>query len=644
MSKALKAAIEANDPEAARRALQTVNDVNRKLSGAAAPLLYASAKGADKVLELLFAAGAVAEKKNTFPGDTPFAVAAKHGQFAVMKRLLELKQASDEAVQHVLDNACIDGESEVVEFVLKEVKPPITIQLFRLASVSSKAPAVLKLLVQHGGEVDRRYESNDADQVTALHELAGSGKPAVLRTLIDCGANVNAPDSLGRTPLMILASRIEGIERGNEHALDTQKRLASGEAKLLAGEGPRVVDYLQGFKALLESGANATLVDNAVNDAIDHCVFEYFRCDQKPPAKVMHLLREAGAKGSETTLELFLALKKKDLTGVRSAIKNGGDVNRLTPPPVPLTPLTWAAASSSDEGIRIVRALLEAGADPNKPGETYTPLIRAVQCGNFAVAKELVAAGADIHRVCVCGEMIENAYSAADDKPEIRTWLKSLGATNPRYARAQPWKTGVASWNDFSEVLVKATVEQTAEALARLIKGKAHLDVYGQSFVPGKRAYVVVRPKGMAWCNAFQIAPPRPWPPDEEKIESFATSLAKECKASVLSIEYSDTSDAASTLRIEPDGKTTKDAGWDRDILEEMVGAMGNESPAWAKKQLARTPEDALSSTEQLEKLAEEEKFVVAAFGFGCEPGETLDVEIAGYGKEDFDGAAFVSD
>src|SRR5436190_23049188 len=104
MSKALKAAIEANDAQAVRQALKSLRDINRKLSGAAAPLLYASSKGADKVLEHLFAAGAVAEKKNTFPGDTPFAVAAHHGQFAVMKRLLELKQASDEAVQHVLDN------------------------------------------------------------------------------------------------------------------------------------------------------------------------------------------------------------------------------------------------------------------------------------------------------------------------------------------------------------------------------------------------------------------------------------------------------------------------------------------------------------------------------------------------------------
>src|SRR5260221_13764728 len=126
MSKALKAAIEANEPEAVRNALKSVRDVNRKLPGAKAPLLYACAMGADKVLEALFAAGAGAEKRNTFPGDTAFAVAAKKRQFIVMKRLLSLRQASDEAVRFVLENACFDGQPELVEFVLKEVKTPIT--------------------------------------------------------------------------------------------------------------------------------------------------------------------------------------------------------------------------------------------------------------------------------------------------------------------------------------------------------------------------------------------------------------------------------------------------------------------------------------------------------------------------------------
>ena len=163
MSKVLKAAIEANDADAVSKALKGVKDLNRKLPGARSPLLHACALGADKVLEVLFGAGAIAEKRNTFPGDTPFAVAAAHRQFGVMKRLLALKQASDEAVRFVTENACMDGIVEVLGFLLEETRPRITIELFRLASVSSRGPALLKMLVEHGGDLNARHDTNSTN-------------------------------------------------------------------------------------------------------------------------------------------------------------------------------------------------------------------------------------------------------------------------------------------------------------------------------------------------------------------------------------------------------------------------------------------------------------------------------------------------
>jgi hypothetical protein len=138
--------------------------------------------------------------------------------------------------------------------------------------------------------------------------------------------------------------------------------------------------------------------------------------------------------------------------------------------------------------------------------------------------------------------------------------------------------------------------------------------------LPGKQAYVVVQPKGMDWCNVFRIAPPVLRYEDTKKTETFARELAKTSGTSVLSIEYSDTSDAVGVFRAEPDSKSTRDDGWDRDILEEMVGAAGDKAPAWAKKQLAKTDEDELRNTERLQMLAEREKFVVAAFGLARLP------------------------
>lgn len=616
MSKALKTAIEANDPEAVRKAVKGVKDINRKLPGARAPLLYACEKGADKVLEALFEAGAVAEKRNAFPEDTPFALAAKYEQGEVLKRLCTLKQASEFAVENATEMAAFDGSETSLDLILGTVKPKISIKLFNLASRPKNAPAILRLLIKHGGDVNVRSDDSAQLGVTPLHNAASGAEIPVIKTLLECGADINGRDAIGRTPLMMLAHQLEWIERTESESV-----------------------CVEALQTLLKFGADASLTDNYGNDAVSYCEFEYGRSRSAPNDKFIKLLRDAGAPGSGATGRLFAAMRSKDLAAVRRAIEEGADVNRVCPPPGESTPLMWA---SSEE---LVELLLSAGADPNKSAKTDTPLISAAGSGYLGIVKQLIAAGADIHAVEVSGEFMQNAYSAAEmnSKHEVADYLKSLGAGKPKPAKSKPLKPGVGSWNDFNELLIKAPVKQAAEALATMVNGKVQLNVYGQSLLPGKNAYVVVRPTGMDWCNVFQVAPPRLRFEDGKKTEKFAIELARKSGASVLSIEYSDTSDAASILRMEPDGTKSQDQGWDRETLEEMVEAMGDKAPVWAKKQLAKTGEDEPSSSERLLMLAEQETFVVAAFGFYCEPGRKIDVEVTGYGADSFDAVAFVS-
>lgn len=616
MSKALKIAIEANDPDTVRKALKGIKDINRKLPGARSPLLYACEKGSDKVLELLFEAGAIGEKKNTFPDDTPFAVAAKYEQGKVLAKLWELGQASDFSIRNATDSAAMEGRETALDLILRTVKPKISIELFNLASVSEKASAMLKLLVKHGADVNVRSDDESQLGVTPLHIAASGTETQTIQTLVKCGADINARDAIGRTPLMMFAHSLEWNERSESE-----------------------IKCIKMMKLLLELGAHASLTDYYGNDAITYCEFEYRSSGAKPNPKFIKLLRDAGAPGSGSTGKLFAAMCKNDLAGVRRAIEEGADVNRICPPPGESTPLMWA---NSEE---LTEILLKAGADPNKSAKGNTPLISAARSGHLGIVRQLIAAGADVHAVEVSGEFMQNAYSAAqmNRKHDVADYLKSLGAGNPKLAKSELLKPGVKSWNDFSELLVKANVETTANALAKIINGKAQLNVYGKSLLPGKKAYVVVRPKGMNWCNVFQVAPPRLRFEDSKKIETFGGELAKVSGFPVLSIEYSDTSDAASVIRIEPDGTQKDDKGWDRDTLQEMVEAMGDEAPGWARKQLAVTTEDDPSSSKRLEMLAEQEKFVVAAFGINCEPGRKVELEFVGYGAESFDGVAFVS-
>ncbi|HEX5219758.1 MAG TPA: ankyrin repeat domain-containing protein [Verrucomicrobiae bacterium] len=616
MSKALKAAIEANDPEAVRKAVKHVKDINRKLPGARAPLLYACEKGADQVLEALFEAGAIAEKRNAFPDDTPFSVAARYEQGKVLERLYRLKQASESAVEHAMEMAAFDGRETALDSILSTVKPEISIKLFNLASRPKNAPGILRLLVKHGGDVNVRSTDPAQSGVTPLHNAASGAEIPVIKTLVECGADINGRDAIGRTPLMMLAHQLEWIER-------TESESACVEA----------------LNTLLQLGADASLADNYGNDAVSYCEFEYGRSRSAASEKFIKLLCDAGAPGSGATGRLFAAMRTKDLAAVRRAIEEGADVNHICPAPGESTPLMWA---SSEE---LVDILLSAGADPNKSTNDDTPLISAAGSGHLDIVKKLIAAGADIHAVKISGEFMQNAYSAAEmnRQYEVADYLKALGAGKPKPAKSTPLKPGVGSWNDFSEVLVKASVKEVAEALATMVNGKVQMSVYGQTVLPGKNAYVVVRPTGMNWCNVFQVAPPRLRFEDAEKTEKFAAELAKKCGAAVLSIEYSDTSDAASIMRVEPDGKRSQDQGWNRETLEEIVEAMGKETPTWAKQQLANTDEDEPSSTERLVLLAEQEKFVVAAFGFYCESGRKLDVEVTGYGADSFEGVAFVT-
>jgi ankyrin repeat protein len=611
MSKALKAAIDANDPDAVRKALTTVKDLNRTLPGANKPLLYACEKGADKVIELLVNAGALAEKPKGYVGESAFAVAAEHGKVNVLERLLALNKASPEAVQHALQNAAMDGRKKVVEFILDRTKPPITGKLFRLCNIRPDRE-LIQMLIDRGGDINAREDTASNKGVTVMHHAAEGGNPEVMRMLVELGADVNVRDFLGRTPLIYLATELESIERD---------------------ESPTYA--VKAIKTLLELGADASLTDTFGNDALTYYEFETGRNMSK---KVVEILSKAGARGLVATKKLFDAIRTQDGPGLRQAIRDGADLNHISPRGG--TPLIWAADSEE-----ICEILLEAGADPNKPGTgDITPLIQAARSGQLAVVKCLLKAGANLHALEDHGEFRQNAYLAAqmNRQYEMADYLKSLGAGQPRATTPQLLKAGVQSWNDFSELLVKADVPRAAKALAKIISGKASLNVYGQSFTPGKKSFVVVRPKGMEWSNVFQITPPLKRF-EEKQIEHLARELAKASSRPVLSVMYSDTSDAVSTFGVEPNGKVSRDAGWDHDTLNEFTEAMGDEAPSWAKKKLAKTSEDDPSSTERLVSMAEKEKFVVAAFGPDFEAGRKLEIEFPNFGPESFDGVAFVT-
>ncbi|KAF0181588.1 MAG: hypothetical protein FD161_261 [Limisphaerales bacterium] len=619
MSKQLKLAIESNDAVAVQSALKTVKDINRKLPGSATPLLLACECGSDKVIESLLKAGAVPESPNALPEDTAFGRAAKHGHLGVLGSLLEANAASAGNIEQAVESAVMEARETVVRFVLEQGRIKATTKLLRLATYPNSI-SLVKLLLGHGVDINACEQGAAGNDGTVLHFAAGSGDEVSIKILLECGANANSRDAIGQTPLMALAGQ-----------LDWRIRKSSVAACQAAVE------------ALLRGGADATAVDCHGNDALAYYEFEARRDGAKPHRDLAQTLRDAGAVGLGATFLLVEAIGENSAVKARKAIGLGADVNRISPPPCGVTPLVMASGSTE-----LVELLLGAGADPNMPGYHSLPLVAAVGSGNFEAVKLLLKAGAHLHAVEPLHEgdpLGINAYLRAkmDQHTELLEYLIALGAGLPKPAKVNHIEPGVPNWNDFSELLVKGSPQAVADALAGLVSGQAYTKALGKTFHPGVTSFVVVRPKGLAWSHVFRVSPAADRFEDTEAATRQALQLHQATNSPVLSIMYSDTSDAVSLRRWGLGATDPNDDGCDHESLRELVEAMGKGAPAWARKRLAETCEGDPPSTERLDQLAKRENFVAGAFNIACEADGRLVVEFPGFTLEQFEDAVFVT-
>lgn len=114
----------------------------------------------------------------------------------------------------------------------------------------------VQLLLDLGVPVDARYEGDPyfdiAKDSTALHVAAWKAWPKTVKLLIERGANVNAQDAKGRTPLMLAVKACVDSYWTNRRSPE------SVEALLQAGASVSGVDYPSGYNevdALLQSYA-----------------------------------------------------------------------------------------------------------------------------------------------------------------------------------------------------------------------------------------------------------------------------------------------------------------------------------------------------------------------------------------------------
>lgn len=291
-----------------------------------------------------------------------------------------------ELVEAGADINAQDGEFRSV--LLKAIENPRTIEqageLIRLgADVNQKQygktpilycaalnPVLVKLMVEHGADVNVT-ETNTL--LTPLDFASSQCENDSMEILIKSGADVNAKDSKGNTPLH-LAKSLEGIELLLQHGADVHVRNREGETAL-----HRLVSIGQHdlIEALLKTG-----VDINETDPIPP-IFGV------PDKDAFQFMIDAGAKlritdnNGNTLLHAVAGRDKASEDLITAIVEAGIDVNSINN--MQQTPLHLCPSEDS------IRNLVKLGANVNARDESgCTPLFYSSQ------PDALVKLGADL--------------------------------------------------------------------------------------------------------------------------------------------------------------------------------------------------------------------------------------------------------
>ncbi|MCB1866219.1 MAG: ankyrin repeat domain-containing protein [Chromatiales bacterium] len=220
-------------------------------------------------------------------------------------------------------------------------------RLYRAAIFSNRGE--VEALIKKGANANHQQ-----NQRSMLGWAAQSGNVNAVRELLAAGANPNAVDAIGHTPVM--------------RAVETQKK-----------------DVV---KLLLDSGASTQGAD-VYGRTLAHLAVE--TDDPAIVAAVLDAGADFNAKDADGLSPLFKTLqnfgeRRNEIVALLA--KHGVDLNQGSPYS---TPLLFAI---ENQDAQLLKMLLEAGADPNVANESgRRPLHEAV--ADLALARQLFKAGAD---------------------------------------------------------------------------------------------------------------------------------------------------------------------------------------------------------------------------------------------------------
>ena len=300
----------------------------------------------------------------------------------------------------------------------KEAKEVNSFEMFSQALQSDNAPAEIDKLIKNGADVNAKDKDGNTPLMLASF---GSLNSDAVKALIKAGANVNAKNNEGLTPLMLAAIY-------NPDAL----------------------------KILIKAGADVNAKDNVGDTPLTYAILKISDMGKANPdmikkkLDIIKVLIKAGAdvnaRNNKDYTPLMRAVKEENLDALKILIEAKASVNAKDNEG--FTPLLWATRRNTKTDV--IKLLIKSGADVNaKNNEGFTPLLWAVVERKSDVFKDILLKsggemgsikGADLRNcgqflnyavnpgVNVMAPMFRNTFLQVKSEQSLKSYFKLIDA------------------------------------------------------------------------------------------------------------------------------------------------------------------------------------------------------------------------